>query len=101
MYRDGLRGLCSNMNTIATFRLCTLNDKELLEKIDHHVDRMYTTGEIPTRHIPAEPDNDFDLLIGELILRYVDLQRSCLENCSIVEHDIKHMSSSIKLNSED
>ena len=33
MCRDGLRGLCSNMNTIATFRLCTLNDKELLEKV--------------------------------------------------------------------
>ena len=58
------------MNDIAKFRLCKLNDKELIERIDKIVDEIYQNGEIPTRHIPARPDHDFDLLIGELILRY-------------------------------
>jgi hypothetical protein len=58
------------MNAIASFRLCTLTDDELLEKVDKAVDLIYKEGEIPSRHIPAQPNNDFDLLIGELILRF-------------------------------
>lgn len=57
------------MNGIASFRLCTLTDEELLTKIDNITDRMYLNGEIPTRHIPARPDEDYDLLIGELLIR--------------------------------
>jgi len=58
------------MNSIASFRLCTLTDKELLKKVDCLCDEMYTTGKIPSRHIPARPDEDFDLLLGELLVRY-------------------------------
>lgn len=58
------------MNAISSFRLCTLSDKELLKKIDELTDKMFTDGKIPTRHIPAEPNNDYDLLIGELLIRF-------------------------------
>jgi hypothetical protein len=57
------------MNQIARFRRCTLSDMELLRKVDEITDNIYKTGQIPTRHIPAEPNNDYDLLVGELILR--------------------------------
>lgn len=58
------------MNAIATFRMCDLQDAELLKRIDALTDKMYQTGKIPDRQIPARPNEDFDLLIGELILRY-------------------------------
>jgi hypothetical protein len=59
------------MNGIATFRLCTLTDKELVEKVDKMTDEMYA-GEmrVPARHIPARPNDDYDLLVGELIYRF-------------------------------
>ena len=60
------------MNSISKFRLCTLTDDELLRKVDEGIDQMYKSGKIPDRHIPARPDSDFDLLVGELILRFVD-----------------------------
>lgn len=59
------------MNAIASFRKCTLSDTQLIEKIDKAVDKMYTDGKIPNRNIPARPDEDLDLLIGELLLRYL------------------------------
>ena len=58
------------MNAIAHFRKCTLSDEELLAKVDLLTDQIYQTGTIPSRHIPARPDEDYDLLVGELILRY-------------------------------
>ncbi len=61
------------MNAIATFRKCTLSDEELIKKIDAAVDGMYdpkTGGSLPTRHIPARPNEDFDLLVGELLIRF-------------------------------
>lgn len=58
------------MNTIATFRKCTLTDDELMRKVDKLTDQMYQTGKIPDRQIPARPDDDYDLLVGELILRF-------------------------------
>lgn len=57
------------MNAIVQFRECTLSDIELLTKVDELTDKMYTTGKIPSRHIPARPNEDYDLLIGELIYR--------------------------------
>lgn len=60
------------MNQIAGFRLCTLSNKELIKRIDNLVDGMYdgvNAGKLPTRRIPARPDEDFDLLIGELLIR--------------------------------
>lgn len=58
------------MNRITSFRLCTLSDEELLEKVDSLTDQMYQDGKIPSRNVPARPDADYDLLIGELLLRY-------------------------------
>lgn len=63
------------MNTIATFRKCTLSDKELADKVDKLVDKMYSPDSdhrVPMRSIPAKPNDDFDLLIGELIIRFLE-----------------------------
>src|SRR5258708_30028647 len=61
------------MNTIAVFRKCTLSDADLLKKVDRLTDQMYQNGKIPDRQIPARPDEDYDLLVGELILRFEEL----------------------------
>jgi hypothetical protein len=66
------------MNAIASFRKCKLSTPELLEKVDKLTDEMFKKQEVPTRHIPARPDDDYDLLIGELILR-VNEQRELIE----------------------
>lgn len=58
------------MNAIASFRLCTLSDDELLEKIDEQTDSMFKNQKVPNRHIPAQPNEDYDLLVGELLLRF-------------------------------
>jgi hypothetical protein len=58
------------MNTIASFGLCTLSDEELMKKVDAMTDEMYKKMEIPTRHIPSLPNDDYDLLVGELLLRF-------------------------------
>jgi len=61
------------MNTIAKFRLCDLSDIELLEKVDKMTNEIFKCGKIPDRHIPARPNEDYDLLVGELILRFNQL----------------------------
>jgi hypothetical protein len=58
------------MNALVCFRLCDLSDEELSYKVDTMTDEMYRTGEIPTRQIPARPNKDYDLLVGELIYRF-------------------------------
>lgn len=58
------------MNAIVSFRLCKLSDQELLEKVDKMTDEMFQKHEVPTRTIPAKPDSDYDLLVGELIMRF-------------------------------
>ena len=63
------------MNAIVQFRKCTLTDDELLKKVDSLTDEMYfKTHEVPMRRIPARPDEDYDLLIGELIVRFRELK---------------------------
>ena len=69
---------CVEMNAIVNFRLCTLSDAELLEKVDRLTDEMYENQKVPTRHIPARPDQDYDLLVGELIKRFYE--KTQLEN---------------------
>jgi|GEM_PF-2708606 len=61
------------MNAIVKFGLCTLSDHELLRKVDQMTDNIYKTGKIPMRHIPARPNDDYDLLVGELVSRYVEM----------------------------
>jgi hypothetical protein len=58
------------MNAISSFRKCTLSNNELLKKVDELTDNIYKEGKIPTRHIPARPNEDYDLLVGELLLRF-------------------------------
>jgi hypothetical protein len=60
------------MNTISGFRKCKLSNNDLLQKVDTLTDEMFKTLAVPTRHIPARPDSDYDLLIGELIQRFAD-----------------------------
>jgi hypothetical protein len=57
------------MNGLVSFRLCKLSTPELLEKVDKLTDKMYQEQKVPTRHIPARPDSDYDLLVGELVKR--------------------------------
>jgi hypothetical protein len=61
------------MNAITKFRLCTLSNEELLAKVDEMTDWMFETQEVPTRQIPANVDGDYDLLIGEMVLRFSEL----------------------------
>ena len=61
------------MNSIVSFRLCTLTDKELLDKVNEGVDKMYVDMKIPSRNIPARPNEDFDLLVGEMIVRFYEM----------------------------
>lgn len=72
-YANVIVGRIIIMNALVSFRLCKLSDKELIEKVDKLTDEMYQTGELPTRHIPARPDSDYDLLVGELITRFNSL----------------------------
>ena len=59
------------MNAIVQFRKCTLTDSELIKRVDKLVDGMYKPPyKVPAGHIPAKPDDDFDLLIGELLVRF-------------------------------
>lgn len=60
------------MNAIASFRKCTLSNEELLKLVDEQIDELYKSGKIPDRFVPARPNKDFDLLVGELILRFSD-----------------------------
>lgn len=73
------------MNTIATFRKCTLSNDELLKKVDQMTDGLFDIkhkserDRILTRHIPAQPNNDYDLLVGELLIRFQLLNDACKE----------------------
>ncbi len=55
---------------LVQFSLCKLENKQLCERVAEALNKMYTTGDLPSRHIPAQPDKDFDLLVAELIVRF-------------------------------
>jgi len=57
------------MNSLVKFRLCTLTDEELLKAVDAQTDALAEKGAF-TRHIPARPNSDYDLLVGELVFRF-------------------------------
>ena len=53
------------------FRLCTLTDEQLANAVAEALEKMYNPPvSVPTRHIPARPNEDFDLLVGELVVRF-------------------------------
>jgi len=56
---------------LVQFRKCTLTDQELAEKVADGLAKMYTPPvRVPDRPVPADPDNDFDLFVGELVYRF-------------------------------
>lgn len=61
------------------FRLCELGNKELCLKIAEELNSMYQTGKVPSRNIPARPDEDFDLLVAELIVRFAEISNTKLD----------------------
>lgn len=75
------------MNAIAGFRLNTLTTIELIAKIDAQTDLMFKEQKAPTRHIPARPNEDYDLLIGELIARTMEFEKFA----NIVENHLEHI----------
>lgn len=55
------------------FRKCTLTDKPLAEAVAAGLVEMYKEPvSVPIRHIPARPDEDFDLLVGEIVVRFLE-----------------------------
>lgn len=64
------------MNAIVSFRKCTLSDDELLEKVDQVTDILFDykhkheRERVLSRHVPARPNSDYDLIVGELIVRH-------------------------------
>lgn len=57
---------------VALFRKCKLTDIELVRAVSDGLNEMYRVGKIPVRMIPARPDEDFDLILGELIIRFIE-----------------------------
>lgn len=56
---------------IIQFRKCTLTDEQLAVQVAEGLQKMYTPPvTVPTRNIPARPNEDFDLLVGELVFRF-------------------------------
>jgi len=59
------------MNALVYFGLCTLSDKELITKVDKMTDGLFEGNRgFLTRNVPARPNEDYDLLVGELIKRF-------------------------------
>lgn len=57
---------------LVQFRKCTLSDKALAEAVVAGLAKMYKEPcSVPSRHIPARPDEDFDLLVGEMVYRSI------------------------------
>jgi len=63
------------MNNLVKLTECTLTDQELIQKVDQGTDQMYRARRIPDMCIPARPNEDYDLLVGELILRFAKMKK--------------------------
>ena len=59
------------MNSLVSFHLCKLSDEALAFKVDSNTDFIFQNQKLPARHIPARPDEDYDLLVGELLVRFL------------------------------
>jgi hypothetical protein len=70
------------MNAIIHFNLCTLSNQELAQKVDALTDELFDTQKIPFRHIPARPNEDYDLLVGEMVKRFIEASDNILGNCA-------------------
>lgn len=75
------------------FRKCTLTDKDLAEAVAAALCKMYEPPvSVPSRNIPARPDEDFDLLVGEIVVRFLekidllkDVDHLCNDAAELIE----------------
>ena len=88
------------MNTISSFRLCTLSNEDLIKKVDSITDNMYKTQKVPNMHIPAMPDDDYDLLVGELLQRFSEKWISIENKLPDLEVDVLLFNDWISSNKE-
>ena len=51
-------------------RWCTLTDEELIDNVQRHLKYICKERKVPTMHIPAQPNEDFDLTLSELLFRF-------------------------------
>ena len=86
------------MNAIVSFRKCTLTNEELIQKVDKAIDNMYESGKIPTRNIPARPNEDFDLIAGEMIVRFSELTR---DTARMKKSDLEHIKQVVEMAMDD
>jgi hypothetical protein len=82
------------MNGIVSFRLLKLDTPALLEKVDAMTDEMFKEQKVPARHIPARPDADYDLLVGELVKRMQDAAKLLESAAGLVGNPGTNISSS-------
>ena len=77
---------------LVQFRKCTLTDRGLAEAVAKGMNEMYTDPvSVPARQIPARPDEDFDLITGELIVRYLEKTELLKQVRSLdIQHKIEH-----------
>lgn len=76
------------------FRKCTLTDKPLAEAVAAGLIQMYKEPvSVPTRHIPARPDEDFDLLVGEMVVRFLEKTEVLKQIRHLdIQHKMEHRS---------
>lgn len=74
------------------FRKCTLTDKPLAEAVAAGLNKMYSEPvAVPSRHIPARPDEDFDLLVGEIVVRFLEKTEVLKQIRHLdIEHKMEH-----------
>lgn len=74
------------------FRLCKLTDKPLAESVAAGLIKMYQEPvSVPTRNIPARPDEDFDLLVGEMVVRFLEKTELFKQIQQLdIEHKMEH-----------
>lgn len=61
---------------LVQFRLCTLDDESLANAVLGGLQKMYKPPvSVPARNIPARPNEDFDLLVGELVVRFLQAKQ--------------------------
>ncbi len=74
------------------FRKCTLTDKPLAEAVASGLNKMYSEPvSVPSRHIPARPDEDFDLLVGEMVVRFLEKTEVLKQIRHLdIEHKMEH-----------
>jgi len=56
---------------LCNFGLCDLSDHELAARVSAGMEQVYESGKVPARRVPADPNSELDLLIGEMTRRFL------------------------------